>query len=225
MLEDDKGKKNLIAGFEATGIVPLNREKVLKHIPKTTEEDIDVDLGPMNVTFETFLRELHNKETSVTRQKKSKISVPAGKSVTNFDVNEAGPSSLPGTSKPTKATKKKRSAPVKEFESSSDEIDEDEDCPKTPDSDWVESSEEEIQETIQFDDIKQGDFLMVELDYEASNSRKTKKRFICQIVEMCSSNSIKCSFLRRSTKAANIYIYFLMNLTLVILLLIKLYKW
>lgn len=61
MLENNKGKKNLIAGFEATGVVPLNKQKVLKHIPKTTEEIID-DTGPVNLTFETFLRELHQRQ-------------------------------------------------------------------------------------------------------------------------------------------------------------------
>lgn len=47
---------------------------------------------------------------------------------------------MSGISKPTKPMKKKRPAPVKEFKYRSDEIEEDEDRPKTPDSDWVESS-------------------------------------------------------------------------------------
>lgn len=208
MNADDKGKKNLIAGFEATGIFPLNKEKVLKRIPKISEEVVAEGTAPMNASFELFLRELHHKETSSTRQKKTKINISAGKSVTNIDEeNEAGPSSCPQTSKPTKAMKKKNSTPVKDLEFSSDEMEEDIDMPKTPESELVVSSDEEEPETIQYSDIKNGDFLMVELDYEVSKSRNLKKKFICKLVEKCSPHAIKCSFLRRSPKAANIYIF------------------
>lgn len=180
MHTDDKGKKNLTAGFEAAGVVPLNREVVLKHIPKEVEGIVDECTGPMNLTFETFLRELHDKETLVTRKKKSKINVRAGRSVTNLDEeNEAGPSSRPETSKLSKSVKKKKSTRVKEFESSSDETEEDVDVPKTPESEWVESGDEEMQEQAEYNDISKGDFLMVELDYEVSKSRNIMKRFIC----------------------------------------------
>lgn len=39
--------------------------------------------------------------------------------------------------------------------------------------------------------------MMVELDYEDSNSRKTKKIFFCQIVELTPSNVLSCDVQQR----------------------------
>lgn len=119
----------MIAGFKATGVVPLDREKVLKVIPKDLSEgnagtsNRNDSNASLDGTFETFLREMHTKEMTGTRKKRTRINVPAGKSVTNLEENvEAGPStSTPKKPKPASAKSKKKVA--EESESSCEEID------------------------------------------------------------------------------------------------------
>ena len=77
--------KNLIAGFKATGVVPLDREKVLKVIPKDLSEgnagtsNRNDRNASLDGTFETFLREMHTKETTETRKKELKLMFLQGK--------------------------------------------------------------------------------------------------------------------------------------------------
>lgn len=77
--------KNLIAGFKATGVVPLDREKVLKVIPKDLSEgnagtsNRNDSNASLDGTFETFLREMHTEEMTGTRKKELKLMFLQGK--------------------------------------------------------------------------------------------------------------------------------------------------
>lgn len=100
MNEGGKGEKNMVSGFSATGIFPFNPDKVLRHIPKpdtSVNTDGEQLLVSIDSAFETFMKELHQKETSFGAQKKKrvKINVPAGRSVTNLE--EIPQSSVPVT--------------------------------------------------------------------------------------------------------------------------------
>lgn len=67
---------NLISGFEACGIVPLNPNKVIQRIPSLSSKLSDSWLR----TFEGFLESRRKNETTI-HTKKRRLTVPAGKSI------------------------------------------------------------------------------------------------------------------------------------------------
>ncbi|KAJ8865550.1 hypothetical protein PR048_033070 [Dryococelus australis] len=67
----NKAQKNIIAGFRGTGIHTLNPAKVLDHLPYSKsqpdtdnlQEAVTVASGTLDKSFETFLKDLYQKET------------------------------------------------------------------------------------------------------------------------------------------------------------------
>ncbi|XP_046689276.1 MFS-type transporter clz9-like [Homalodisca vitripennis] len=98
-LSEENVKNNLVSGFKATGIVPLDRQQVLKRLPKVTKNDdtnSEKDLNSSNAesdwveTFKSYLGDSRKKETQPTRKmKKKKLNVPAGRGVEGLGEIEA----------------------------------------------------------------------------------------------------------------------------------------
>lgn len=79
----DTEKSNIIAGFRACGIVPLDRQQVLKRLPRQNTRE---DNGPAWCeAFTGHLQQLRSNDTQPKRQRRKKLSVPPGKAVTASD--------------------------------------------------------------------------------------------------------------------------------------------
>lgn len=74
-------EKNLKNGFRATGIVPFDKNEVLKKLPSTTEANSNVE----EAVSDTLVRYLESKrvvQPPTSRSKRTKIRVEPGKSIT-----------------------------------------------------------------------------------------------------------------------------------------------
>lgn len=78
--------RNLISGFAACGVVPLNRDRVLAKLPREETENID---GEVASTLTDFLRNQRYGETSTGNRGRKKLNVEPGKSVSaaNLEVS------------------------------------------------------------------------------------------------------------------------------------------
>lgn len=82
----DHAAKNLIAGFQKSGIAPLNKNKVLTRLPTVSlAEDGSASTAGWMASFEEFLKSTREKETKVNPRRK-KIAVTPGKSLTEENV-------------------------------------------------------------------------------------------------------------------------------------------
>lgn len=103
-------KKNMISGFKKTGIIPLDRTKVLERLPQK-----DVSSPLKKLIGDSFLQNLAEKMQDMTKKgsskKRKKLDVPAGKSVSTklFDESSADDMDLEGV--PTSTPKPKRGRP------------------------------------------------------------------------------------------------------------------
>lgn len=80
---------NLKAGFKKSGIYPINKEEVLKCLPKKSFSNEASSPGvAWCETFEDFLRSTREKET-VTKPRKKKVAVTPGKSLCETDLLQA----------------------------------------------------------------------------------------------------------------------------------------
>lgn len=87
---DTNISKNVISGFKGAGLIPLNREEVIKRLP--LKRDV-TDTGEADnsfawvASFEEYLDESRKKETEgVRKQPKKKLNVPAGRGIRKEDV-------------------------------------------------------------------------------------------------------------------------------------------
>ncbi|KAG5870577.1 hypothetical protein JTB14_029724 [Gonioctena quinquepunctata] len=105
------GEKNIKSGFEATGICPLNRKKVLDKLPKTDEPALPGDMAQsLKEIFESS-----RFKTAVTVGRKKKLTVPAGRSISRHDVE------MPQTSSGKKTIAKSKNKQTRSLSSASSE--------------------------------------------------------------------------------------------------------
>ena len=79
-----RGSANLKAGFIKTGIYPLNRVKVLDMLPQETagrSAGADLDSNDMSDSLVAFLQHMRHRPNKRTIQRRQKLKVEAGKSV------------------------------------------------------------------------------------------------------------------------------------------------
>ncbi|KAJ2939488.1 hypothetical protein O0L34_g6309 [Tuta absoluta] len=84
----DKAADNIRAGFKGSGLVPLNRQQVLKRLPQTKSCARAESSQEWVASFKEFLQETRAKETQTTRTKKKKLNVKPGASVGNYNPEE-----------------------------------------------------------------------------------------------------------------------------------------
>ena len=73
-------KQNIINGFRACGISPLDREEVLKHIPPTSQADA---ADALDQSLLDHLMSQRSGSQPQTSRKRSRLSVLPGRSVSN----------------------------------------------------------------------------------------------------------------------------------------------
>nr|CAI5869639.1 unnamed protein product [Callosobruchus analis] len=77
-------KKNVLSGFRATGIHPLDRDQVLKRVPKDLVDmncDMQNESTAIMQSFQTFLKETRTLETQPVKEKRKKFNLAPGKSI------------------------------------------------------------------------------------------------------------------------------------------------
>ncbi|KAG8228693.1 hypothetical protein J437_LFUL008682 [Ladona fulva] len=89
-VQDDPGSKK-VSGFQKTRIFPLDKTQVLQQLPKSViEESLE---SMTDVVGDVFLGELNKKREEVTEKRttnrRKKLNVSAGKSISIADVEEA----------------------------------------------------------------------------------------------------------------------------------------
>lgn len=79
--------ENLVAGFRATGIYPLNREEVLKRLPDWCQAQAPLNQDALNNSFTDLLQKIRFPDENRQIKRKKRLNVIAGRSV-SFDTNE-----------------------------------------------------------------------------------------------------------------------------------------
>ncbi|KAJ4439001.1 hypothetical protein ANN_14956 [Periplaneta americana] len=154
-------KRNLMKGFETCGIVPLNQDKALSKLP---QEDHNVIENDMNSSLIEFLKEQRfGSAVSRPRQKKKRLRVQPGKSVTSH--------------------------PIEETESEGEEfvenMDQSEDDMVT---ETVSDSLPEYQEPTK-ENIIQGKFILAR--FRGGRRNATEFKYVCIVQEVLSNGEIK----------------------------------
>lgn len=220
---------NIRAGFEATGIFPLDKQNVLKRLPNERAQQAADNLifNCMTNLFEKT--RFGNKDS--TRNRKKKLNVEPGKSVSKDDLllNEATTSGKPLKktkdcileASPSEKSKKKPKQRRYHLESSSDsnsdvpvpyaesDIDvvpeifsdfEDEDCQNDKEN---EISTDAIANNLDIEErvneLNPDDYILVSLQTETGK----KKEYVAKIKSCEEDNSFLCTFLRKNSKIAN----------------------
>lgn len=192
--------QNIRSGFRKCGISPLNRNEVLELLPDASPADHSEQ--HMTDSFVEFLREARTSERGQTRvrQRKNRLKVVPGKSVTGVDANDDADITVPDEDgleqmmnlsgdglqvMPDEAT----NADAGSVTSSDSEPD-----------DWSNSTRADkgtdvIQEDIE--PITLGDFVVVSVSGKAATSRSTgtSRLFMAQVQEV---GDIQVSFMKET---------------------------
>lgn len=228
-------EKNIKAGFKATGLVPLDRQQVLKRLPRTTVLSQSNDEN--NITWvsslETLLQEKRSNETQPMKQKKKKLNIPAGRSIVqtmlNDDVEQGSPSQGTVKKGTGKERKGKRTHNESHLSSSSEDgglfsvHDTDSDdvisfCSsgkenETEGSEIPEQSSSNVNtifssdSPVHSDDILSGVFVVVKLKYNENTKKECVKTFYGQVISNDNDGQCRVKFLRKSSKNNKIYIF------------------
>lgn len=185
--EKDGLKNDILSGFAKSGLVPLNRERVLGRLPPVPVPVAQLipegqeDQMSVNDSLSQFLKEMRygNEDTEVTRSRKKRIKVPPGQSVSLVD-----------------------------FESDNDNEasvdDKDDDTDEETSYTREEENEDQSEDLVQ---LKEGVWVRVKFQYEHS----VEKVFIGKVLQVMPEaegvEKFVGTFMRQSSKASSIYTF------------------
>lgn len=188
---------NIVSGFRATGIIPFDPEQVLKRIRKQPAGGTD---NAMRASFTEVMNAIvvPLDQTTTRPKRKSKINVPAGKSVGLKDLSQVngGPSSV-STSQEDDANGNASSphqnanndAKSSLIFSENDGVNEDssevsdDDSPEVP----------EVKLPVTSDTLQKGCFAIVKFLYNEGTKKETTKEFVAQIEKVAKTYiAVKC---------------------------------
>ncbi|XP_039291350.1 uncharacterized protein LOC120353005 [Nilaparvata lugens] len=214
---DDACSKNLISGFRATGIHPIDVEQVLKQLPISNQDQEERGRNWCG-TLETFLKESRMTETSSNvKQRKKRIHITPGKSVSSEDFHnssakrgkESDESDIdepcPGPSNSSLEPQHEKDTGMCQISDESDVHDESNVA--HDESDYSLDQNDNVAK-FNFNDFNDNDFVLVKLIYDANIKKTAKKTFVAQI--LCSNETtgkLEMKFMRKSSKANSIYIF------------------
>lgn len=224
--------ENIKSGFRTTGLVPLDRTKILNKLPKLIEPE-HANLNAVNVLKDILTETRYKKADTIVRRKK--INVEPGQSVTASDIMPSTSKEKEKTNGPrrkrklakenipeneisdddavmtiAKATVERRA--LKRIENDREINSENEDIESYSDIELIEEEIREAEEASEENDdieemsvkeIAKGDFVIVELKTAKGISRK----FVAKVLEVLEDDTFECSFLRPSTKIQNVYFF------------------
>lgn len=217
---------NIKSGFRTTGLIPLDRNAVIKRLPK---QDLNNTPNDSATTIAETLKDLFQEARFGKKSeencpaktlKRKKLSVPAGKSVSFVDVKTTD-----GVAKCKKPLAKNNRCPALEKDYEAQSIDSPEPelgkydernywsdgsenteigepSSKYDICETVNSSDEEREtnENTNFKDLQLNDFVIVELQ----SVKGRAKRFIGKII---ATNPPRCSYLKQSYKIKDAFIF------------------
>lgn len=207
------------SGFKTTGLIPLDRNAVLKKLPRQ-DQNQDETTNSASLIAETlkdlfeearFGRKTDENTPAKTLKKKKKLNVPAGTSVsvtdvdTTEDVSKSKKQPAKNTIKRPGILKPKQLQPNKRKKGSEFKKNEKENGSEESDIcetlEFEESSNEVTAPNMtSFHDLEVNDFIIVELKSVKGKS----KRFIGKIID---TNPPRCSYLKQSLKIKDAFIF------------------
>lgn len=172
--------KNVIAGFQACGIVPYNPERVLQKIPQRNEAEENNEMFERSWTdsFKDQLKELRQGSSETQKRPRGKrINIQAGKSVNPRDIDGNNDENIP-----------------------SEDSDSDDNSNVS-----MENEEENLLEDEEMPqrEIKEGDFVLTEFV-----TQKNPRLFIGKVEEKVNDNLLTIKFLRKVIGKKQIYFVF-----------------
>lgn len=230
-----KSAVNIKAGFRGSGIIPLDRNQVLKRLPHViTVEENEKKGNDWVETFKIYLKGVRAQETQPKRQlKKKRLNIEPGASVSNTDLALYTSDSETQNTKCDKGKKKKPSKrTVSNSETSvSDEISL---CDSDSDIDFI-ALEDPIacdpetsilkniainyqdQPTTSFTcktskkdnncEISVGDFVVAKFLYNAETKRPVEKNYVGQVLTAVKDSHLLVRFMRKSAKSSNTFVF------------------
>lgn len=188
-------EKNIKSGFEATGLCPLNRDKVLSKIP-VEDPDVGQTTTLVAQAMTSLFKESRYKDPRRKRVQRKKLTVAPGESVTDQSLEDRHFSES--------ETQSKSGSEEMLLNDGSDENEDFElPCFVTEQKNYLgENKLMEIQrEQITKGDIAPEDFLLIEF----TTAKKKKERFLGKVLEC--NKFIQCTFLRPSVKMSDAFIF------------------
>lgn len=186
---NENAKANILAGFKATGISPLNEEKVLEKIRPPISSNQPTAETAMKDSFVHILKDLTNVAEKSTIKRKRKIKVPAGMSISTADLEVATSSTIK----------------TNETKDDAHELDEGE---------YEETNEnEEIETQLNFKtevtgpyDIEEGCFVVVSFTYNENTKKQCVKEYVAQIIQL-KKKTIEVSCLRMYKERKDSFVF------------------
>lgn len=189
---EPNASNNMKSGFRKCGIIPVNKEEVLKMLPAQpvrSEAQAVVERELIDETFINVLKAMRYEDTeNTTKKKKTKLQVLPGRSVT-VDSSESDESDCD----------------EKEDQTKSNESDDSCNSEESVDHDITKSESMDVDnfETIEPENLKKDDWVAVNFIYsskQAGSSKdvnKTKSRaFIGKVVAVAKNGFFEATFLR-----------------------------
>lgn len=207
--ESNNNAANVLSGFRACGIIPINREIVIKKlIPRGVET---VATGALNDSFSDIMGNLVRTSNTEKKRRNKKIDIPAGKGIC--------PEDLPEEIVP-KVRRKKLTRPSKTISSTSCNLETNIENDKQFDEELVSDEpipsgshphrdieiEDEIERVLLLPDLNVDDFVSVKFIYNQSLKNEAVKIFVAQIKQIGKSK-ITVSCMRPHTANSNMFIF------------------
>lgn len=196
---DQTFEKNIKAGFEASGIIPFNPQRVINKLFPCD----NVDQNALNDSFSEVLRKTFQKDVSacLSKQRMRKISVAPGQSVTTADFQLAGSSSQPNER--DGMDEASTQVAVTSVQGT--------DC----DASIIESESEDLnmdcstsRMNFSWDLLNEGDFVQVSFIYNENSKKEVRKVFVSKIIHMEHINEeIKVSCMRQYKDKKNCFVF------------------
>lgn len=207
--ENNTSSQNLISGFKASGIFPLDSNKVLQKLPDfqlVTKTSINNSETSWVQSFEEFLSDNRMKETTTERKmRKKKIDVIPGRSVTflNEDIlpDEPEPINQPSTSCGLSTDYSVHDSDYEEDVLLSTSSDKDEEN--------VVYSKKTNRE-IGLSGFEENDFVKVKLLYNEGTPKQNYKYFYAQVlnvIEQTNPTKLEVKFLKIADRVNCIYVF------------------
>jgi len=182
----DKLSENIKAGFKATGLIPMNREEVLKRVPRKSTNDNSPETWSralINRLEETRKKDTASDTASDTAKKRGKrLDVQPGKSISSEEAIRA----LMDEEEPEPAV-------------SSDESDGD------MEDDSQDQEEKEAEDSTDETEIEEGDFVLVKYVTEEDSRSKL---YVGQVVNILGDDKWETKFMRKQTGRKSIWFSF-----------------
>lgn len=162
-------KRNLMSGFNATGVYPFSKNKVLDKLPS---ED-DVSSQEVESTLTAFLKEArYGNNSNQQIRKKKRLDVAPGKSISTRNGDMRTPSPQPGTSSQDDSQLDPIEVDMDQTELSNQNNQEDKDNQSNVDDNLAEEDEES--------ECTHGRFVLVK--FFTTRGKETYK-YVCQIIQ------------------------------------------